>query len=37
MDEIKSELIVMLNHALEMEHAARIQYIAHMEPYFLLE
>jgi len=31
MEEIKSELIVMLNHALEMEHAARIQYLAHAE------
>lgn len=31
MEEIKKELIVMLNHALEMEHAARIQYLAHAE------
>src|SRR3989338_2638211 len=29
MAEIKNELIVMLNHALEMEHASRIQYLAH--------
>ncbi len=31
MAEIKSELIVMLNQALEMEHASRIQYLAHAE------
>ena len=31
MAEIKNELIVMLNQALEMEHAARIQYLAHAE------
>ena len=31
MAEIKGELIVMLNQALEMEHAARIQYLAHAE------
>ena len=31
MEEIKKELIVMLNQALEMEHAARIQYLAHAE------
>jgi bacterioferritin (cytochrome b1) len=31
MEEIKNELIVMLNQALEMEHAARIQYLAHAE------
>src|SRR3989338_11148735 len=31
MAEIKNELIVMLNHALEMEHASRIQYLAHAE------
>ena len=28
---IKKELITMLNHALELEHAARIQYLAHAE------
>ena len=31
MEEIKNELIAMLNQALEMEHAARIQYLAHAE------
>ena len=31
MTKIKNELIVMLNHALEMEHAARIQYLAHAQ------
>ncbi|MBF0532186.1 MAG: ferritin-like domain-containing protein [Candidatus Omnitrophica bacterium] len=31
MEAIKNELVVMLNHALEMEHAARIQYLAHAE------
>ena len=28
---IKEELLKMLNHALELEHAARIQYLAHAE------
>lgn len=31
MDKIKEELIEMLNQALELEHAARIQYLAHAE------
>ncbi|OHB57907.1 MAG: hypothetical protein A2173_06905 [Planctomycetes bacterium RBG_13_44_8b] len=31
MSNIKKELIGMLNHALELEHAARIQYLAHAE------
>ena len=31
MAEIKNELIVLLNRALEMEHASRIQYLAHAE------
>ena len=31
MEEIKNELVVMLNQALELEHAARIQYLAHAE------
>ncbi|MBF0388412.1 MAG: hypothetical protein HQL20_11300 [Candidatus Omnitrophica bacterium] len=31
METVKNELIVMLNKALEMEHAARIQYLAHAE------
>ena len=31
MSKIKSELIAMLNRALELEHAARIQYLAHTE------
>ncbi|MBF0484387.1 MAG: ferritin-like domain-containing protein [Candidatus Omnitrophica bacterium] len=31
MEEIKNELSVMLNQALELEHAARIQYLAHAE------
>lgn len=31
MAEIKEELIKMLNAALELEHAARIQYLAHAE------
>ena len=31
MADVKSELIKMLNHALELEHAARIQYLAHAE------
>jgi bacterioferritin (cytochrome b1) len=30
-NNIKEELIKMLNHALELEHAARIQYLAHAE------
>ncbi|HLD30124.1 MAG TPA: ferritin-like domain-containing protein [bacterium] len=29
--QVKKELIGMLNHALELEHAARIQYLAHAE------
>ncbi len=28
---IKEELVSLLNHALELEHAARIQYLAHAE------
>ncbi len=31
MSDIKKELIQMLNRALELEHAARIQYLAHAE------
>jgi len=31
MGEIKKELVTMLNKALELEHAARIQYLAHAE------
>jgi len=31
MGKIKTELIAMLNRALELEHAARIQYLAHAE------
>jgi bacterioferritin (cytochrome b1) len=31
MANVKEELIKMLNHALELEHAARIQYLAHAE------
>lgn len=31
MSDIKKELVGMLNHALELEHAARIQYLAHAE------
>ena len=31
MADIKKELVEMLNHALELEHAARIQYLAHAE------
>jgi bacterioferritin (cytochrome b1) len=31
MADIKKELVAMLNHALELEHAARIQYLAHAE------
>lgn len=31
MADVKKELIGMLNHALELEHAARIQYLAHAE------
>lgn len=31
MADVKKELIAMLNHALELEHAARIQYLAHAE------
>ena len=31
MAKIKNELIVMLNQALELEHAARIQYLAHAQ------
>lgn len=29
--DIKKELVGMLNHALELEHAARIQYLTHAE------
>jgi bacterioferritin (cytochrome b1) len=31
MPKIKQELIQMLNRALELEHAARIQYLTHAE------
>lgn len=31
MAQVRKELIEMLNHALELEHAARIQYLAHAE------
>ncbi len=31
MGDINKELVGMLNHALELEHAARIQYLAHAE------
>ena len=31
MADIKAELVKMLNRALELEHAARIQYLAHAE------
>ncbi|MBN1392160.1 MAG: ferritin-like domain-containing protein [Sedimentisphaerales bacterium] len=31
MADVKKQLINMLNHALELEHAARIQYLAHAE------
>ncbi|MEW6087828.1 MAG: ferritin-like domain-containing protein [bacterium] len=31
MDKVKEELIKMLNRGLELEHAARIQYLAHAE------
>jgi bacterioferritin (cytochrome b1) len=31
MDKIKEDLVKMLNQALELEHAARIQYLAHAE------
>jgi len=31
MADVKKELVSMLNHALELEHAARIQYLAHAE------
>ena len=31
MAKVKKELLAMLNHALELEHAARIQYLAHAE------
>ena len=31
MDNVKEELVKMLNAALELEHAARIQYLAHAE------
>jgi bacterioferritin (cytochrome b1) len=31
MQKIKDELVVLLNKALELEHAARIQYLAHAE------
>jgi bacterioferritin (cytochrome b1) len=31
MEDIRKELINMLNHALELEHAARIQYLSHAE------
>ena len=29
--KVKKELVQMLNHALELEHAARIQYLAHAQ------
>jgi bacterioferritin (cytochrome b1) len=31
MDKIKVDLVKMLNQALELEHAARVQYLAHAE------
>ena len=31
MADVKKELVKMLNRALELEHAARIQYLAHAE------
>ncbi|MBD3379794.1 MAG: hypothetical protein GF408_04960 [Candidatus Omnitrophica bacterium] len=31
MADVKKELVEMLNHALELEHAARIQYLSHAE------
>lgn len=31
MADVKKELVGMLNHALELEHAARIQYLTHAE------
>ncbi len=31
MPDVKKELIGMLNHALELEYSARIQYLAHAE------
>ena len=31
MDKVKKELAAMLNRALELEHAARVQYLAHAE------
>ncbi|MEW5895905.1 MAG: ferritin-like domain-containing protein [Candidatus Omnitrophota bacterium] len=31
MERVKEELVTMLNQALELEHAARIQYLAHAE------
>lgn len=31
MGNLKSDLVKMLNHGLELEHAARIQYLAHAE------
>lgn len=31
MNNLRKELVQMLNHALELEHAARIQYLAHVE------
>ena len=31
MENVKEQLIKMLNQALELEHAARIQYLAHVE------
>ncbi len=31
MEKVKEELVKMLNRALELEHAARIQYLAHAE------
>lgn len=31
MEGVKAKLVVMLNKALELEHAARIQYLAHAE------
>jgi len=31
MSDVKKELVKMLNHGLELEHAARIQYLCHAE------
>jgi len=31
MSDVKKELVGMLNHALELEYSARIQYLAHVE------